>query len=179
MAEYVALSPDVEVLGQSALAVIHAINTIGAKGIDILKKYNMYPIEPDRWYNQQDYLNVYEEINDLNLMNMVAIGMRVPDEAEFPPDIQTVEDALKLLDVAYKMNHRGGDIGEYAYERTGERSAKLVCRNPYPSDFDYGLIYRLVQKYRPDDSEVILVELDFNAPSRKDGADSCTYRVQW
>ena len=125
------------------------------------------------------YLDAYKEIDGLNLLNLVAVGMSVPDNAEFPPDIQTVEDALASLNVAYQMNHRGGDIGEYRYESTGERSGKMICRNPYPSDFDYGLIYRLIQKFRTASDGHILVKLDTDAPSRKNGHESCTYLLEW
>ncbi|MEO1444605.1 MAG: hypothetical protein AAFV33_29705, partial [Chloroflexota bacterium] len=93
--------------------------------------------------------------------------------------IETVHDALKLLNDAYQMHHRGGDFGEYRYEYVSERRAKMICRNPYPSDLDYGIIYRLVQKFYPPDSNGFYVELDLNAPTRRNGDDSCTYLISW
>ena len=55
----------------------------------------------------------------------------------------------------------------------------MVCENPYPSDFDYGIIYRIVQKFRGPDSDELLVMLDDSKPTRKNGADSCTYLIRW
>ncbi|MEL6271313.1 MAG: hypothetical protein AAFV33_09140 [Chloroflexota bacterium] len=176
MAEYVSFEPGVEVWGQSAQGVLIAL---GEDAIPILEKYGLHPIDPNGWYNQQNFLNAYREIAKSNFLNLVAVGMQVPDLAGLPPEIQTIDDALNALNVAYQMHHRGGKIGEYAYERTGERAAKMVARNPYPSDFDYGIIYRMVQKFRPSDSDHIIVELDPQAPTRKNGADSCTYLIEW
>lgn len=179
MAEYIAFDPNVEVTGQSALSVIEAAKRLGIDIIPLLTQYGLHPIEADQWYDQQAYLNVYQELAQRSVQNLVAIGIKVPDIAEFPPNINSIDDALQLLDQAYQMNHRGGEIGHYYYERTGERSAKMICHNPYPSHFDYGLIYRIVQKYRPEDSSEFLVELDAMAPNRTKGADSCTYLIQW
>ncbi|MEM6529549.1 MAG: hypothetical protein AAF653_14725, partial [Chloroflexota bacterium] len=134
---------------------------------------------PDRWYSQQDQLNILKEVSAFGLLSLVAVGMQIPDKAAFPPDIKSVEDGLNLLNQAYRMNHRGGAIGEYRYEPAGERSGKMIARNPYPSDFDYGLIYKMVQKFRPADSTRFYVELDADVPTRKNGADSCTYLIVW
>lgn len=179
MAEFIAFDPNVEVAGASASADLAALQRLGVDAIPIFEKYGLYPLEADQWYNQQAFLNAYKEIAQTTSLSMTAIGMQVPEVVEFPPDIKTIEDVLQALNEAYQMNHRGGEFGEYQYVSTGERSAKMVCRNPYPSEFDYGLIYKLLQLYRPEDSKDISIELDTTAPTRKAGADSCTYLVRW
>ncbi len=176
MAEYQALDPNVEVIGTAVLAFV---NNMGNKVIPILKEFNIYPLEKDTWYNQQDVLNAYKKIQEHDFMNMVAIGMQVPDNAIWPPDIETVHDALASINTAYQMNHRGGEIGGYYYEQTGETAGTMICKNPYPSDLDYGIIYRIVQKFRGPDSDELLVMLDDSKPTRKNGADSCTYLIRW
>ncbi|MBZ0307071.1 MAG: hypothetical protein K8I82_13455 [Anaerolineae bacterium] len=175
MAEFVVFDPNVEVHGISVVSINQAM---GKKATPILQKYNLEVIDPEAWYNQQNYLKAFEEVSKMGFFNLISIGMKIPDLALFPP-IKTVEEALALLDTAYQMNHRGGDIGEYRLEKISGREAHLICRNPYPSDFDYGLIYRLTQKFLPDDSDGAIVIRDETAPTRKKGADSCTYIVKW
>ncbi len=176
MAVYKAWDPNVEVLGVSVIAFV---DNMGDRVIPILKKFDLYPLKEDVWYNQQNVLNAYKKIQEHDFMNMVAIGMQIPDKAVWPPEIKTVHDALASIDEAYHINNRGGEIGHYRYTKTGERSGTMVCDNPYPSDFDYGIIYRVVQKFRGPDSDDLLVMLDESKPTRRDGADSCTYLIRW
>lgn len=176
MAQYIAFTPNVEVKGISILGIIE---TMGEEVIPIFEKHNLVDISPDEWYNQQEYLNAYKELAELNFMNLVAIGMKVPDHAVWPPHIKTVHDALASVNVAYQMNHRGGEIGSYDYTALGDQQGVMVCHNPYPSDFDYGLIYRIVQKFRTDERNNITVKRDNKSPNRLTGADSCTYHINW
>lgn len=177
MAEYVPFDSNVEVLGQTMISVLDAM---GIDGNATLIKHGLPDIKADGWYSQERYLAAYKEIAEDNSMNMVAIGMKVPDMVPWPPNVQTVEDALKGLNIAYEMNHRGGNFGSYQVDFQENRNAVVTCHNPYPSDFDYGLIYRIVQKFRPDDSSDMGVERDDSIPNRKNGdGDTCIYNIYW
>jgi len=44
---------------------------------------------------------------------LFAIGKAIPESAIFPPEIQGLEMGLSAIDIAYHMNHRGGEIGHY------------------------------------------------------------------
>lgn len=176
MAEYVTFDPNVETKGA---AIMSTIAGLGDEAIPILEGFNLYPIDPENWYSQQTFLNALKQFSDTNYMNEVAIGMKIPDHAAWPPSITTVHDALESINVAYQMNHRGGKIGGYYYTKTGDQSGTMIGENPYPSDFDYGLIYRVVQKFRDPSSRKILVIRDEDQPTRQKGADSCTYHIEW
>ena len=179
MAEFVAFDPNVEVMGTNYLSLIELVPR-QALVRDALKDngFNIDDIQPEKWYSQQSLLNVWKQLAMDVSFDLVAVGMRVPDLYEFPPQIDSVESALGGLHVAYEMAHRGGEIGEYRFEKTGERSGKMICHNPYPSDLDYGIVYRLVQKFRTD-NHAFTVRRDEDAPSRKKGDDSCTFIIEW
>lgn len=176
MAEFIAFDPHAEVLG---ITINASLSSMGDGTVEILKKHGLYPIVDDAWYNQQEWLDAFKELSQTNFLNLVAIGMKIPDLAAWPPNVVTVHDALASIGVAYPMNHRNGEIGSYKYTPTGENSGVMVCENPYPSDFDYGLIYRTVQKFRDESSTKLLVKRDETQPSRLDGAESCTFIVEW
>lgn len=176
MATFKAFDPNVEVSGAS---IVIATRSLGEDAIPILQKHNLYPIDTEGWYKQQDWLNAFSELSEGNFMNLVAMGMKVPDFAIWPPDINTVHEALASIDVAYHMNHRKGEIGHYHYEKTGESSGRMICRNPYPSDFDYGIIYRTVGKFVASDNVDFNVQVDRARPTRKLDGESCTYLIKW
>jgi hypothetical protein len=70
-------------------------------------------------------------------------------------------------------------IGHYSFEKTGPRAANMVCKNPYPCDFDRGIIESAARKFKPADSIILSVTHDDSKPCRKKGHDSCTYIVTW
>lgn len=179
MAEFIAFDPNVEVMGTNYLTLIELVPR-QALVREALEEngFQIGEIQAEKWYPQQSLLNVWKVLAMDVSFDLVAVGMRIPDLFQFPPQIDSVESALGGLNVAYEMAHRGGEIGEYRFEKTGERSGTMICHNPYPSDLDYGIVYRLVQKFRTD-NHPFTVRRDENAPSRKTGGDSCTFNIEW
>jgi len=102
--------------------------------------------------------------------------MKIPENAIFPPNIDSVIAALQSIDVAYQMNHRGGEIGDYRAIVINDHNVDLICNNPYPDDFDYGIIYGMARRFCPKDLQFTVYH-DNDAPCRKTGGDSCTYHV--
>ena len=87
------------------------------------------------------------------------------------------DEVLRSIDEAYRRNHRGGDIGFYRFESTGERSGEVTCENPYPCEFDRGLIRAVARRYAPVESFVFVEERGDRC--RRRGDDACTYTVSW
>ncbi|MEM6281302.1 MAG: hypothetical protein AAF787_03840 [Chloroflexota bacterium] len=175
MAEFEAFHPENQTLGRAIMVTIEATQY---RNIDpLLAKHGLAKLEPENWYSQPADLALLEDIN--NTMDFVAIGMKIPDRVEYGVPVKTVGDALTLLDNGYRHNHRGPDVGGFHTTWTGDRSLQIVCHTPYPSDLEYGIIYRLVQKYRPVDSGLFSVMRTPDTPNRKLGADTCTFDVSW
>jgi hypothetical protein len=177
MAEYQTFHPENQALGSAILAAMAALDAEHVK--KVMQSNGLEEVDPATWYSQDLELNILKSINTGNFLDLVSVGMKIPEIAAFPPNIQDVHVALGLLDMAYHMNVRGPNVGEYTYEKLGERSAKITAHNPYPSDFDYGLIYALVKRFRPADSQAISVKRDETKPNRKKGGDSCEFTISW
>ncbi len=176
MAQFVAFDPNVEVSGASILSVVAAL---GEDIRDLLAAYGITELTPNSWYPQQMWLDAFREIaeGDLdNMFDLVNVGIQTPQNAFWPQDIQSVEEALQSLNEAYHMNHRGGEIGYYEAIPLEDGGIKVICENPYPCDFDYGLIYGVVRMYAPEDAQIV-VEHDPEGPCRKHGEDVCVYYV--
>lgn len=176
MAQFVGFDPNVLVSGQSMMIIIQAM---GKRVCPLLKKHGMENIQPDLWYPQQPYLDFFREIalGDFRSV-LISIGMLVPTLMYWPENVQTIIQALFFIDEVYQMNHKGGTIGSYQAVQTRERQIEMRCENPYPCDFDYGLIYGAAKLYQPAD-EHILVTHASTGRCRKYGGDTCVYTVSW
>ncbi|MBI5835974.1 MAG: hypothetical protein HZB25_01905 [Candidatus Eisenbacteria bacterium] len=128
---------------------------------------------------QQSWLDAFREIAEkTGPATLRAIGRRIPDTAIWPPEVNSIPAALTSIDVAYHMNHRGGEVGSYHFELLGARSGRVVCDNPYPCSFDLGIVERTVAKFAPPGTNP-LVRHDPAASCRETGGTSCTYLVEW
>jgi len=147
------------------------------------------------WYSQQNWLNAFKLIADkIGNKTMYSIGLKIPENAILPPDINNIEKALSSIDVAYHMNHRNKNkdvlfdpsrpkemmmlegIGHYGYQKIpDENKAILVCENPYHCDFDRGIIAAMAKRFNSSSS----VMHDDSKPCRKEGAKTCTYIATW
>lgn len=180
MAEFRAFSPKVEVLGQAVLAIVGGMEIIRTKAFRILAQNGIPSLEADQWYPQQNVLDAFKTVFEkIGPSTVQAIGRKIPETAAFPPSINSIETALQSIDMAYRMNHRGAaKLGFYRFEGAGPRQAKMICENPYPCDMDLGLIGGMADRFRPKDS--LRVKVDHGPGAcRHNGAESCTYSVNW
>lgn len=177
MAEFVSFDPDVEVLGQSMLCVVAGM-TKSAR--PLLEKYGLDKLQPEEWYPLQPILDFYREIyrSKSALVNLVSTGMKVPDNAVFPPEIDTIQKAFLSLDEAYHMNHRGGEIGNYHAEIVGDRHIVVRAHTPFPCDLDYGIMLGLARRFKPKNA-ILNMYHDAETSCRKRGAEECVYHIHW
>lgn len=182
MAQFIAFEERVEVSGQSMLSAINASPFGQEQRSAILRAYGIDKPAAGRWYPQQAWLNAIKELSGEAGDNLLfSIGLSIPEYVVFPSGINTLENALKAIDRAYQMNHRGGEIGSYRVVDFNGRAGKavMVCQTPYPSAFDRGIISRMLEKFRPASSSGFSVHLDTSKSSRIEGKHSCTYNIYW
>ena len=173
---FVATDPGNETLGASMLGVIDAM---GEEIHPILNELNLQDIDADTWYPQQQYLDVYNAIykKRINLMhNLVAIGMKTVDNAAFPPQIETLQDALMSMDAYYHLNNRD-KAGKWDVQ-IDDTSARCTSTTPFPPDFEYGILYALVRRFVPKD-HTFKVKYEGDAPEYAGADHPCTYLVTW
>lgn len=182
MAPYEPFDEDVEARGETILVVEEALSRFSEdyrrRAREALTEYGIENPQPDEWYPQAAELNAFETIaEELEPHILDRLGEQIPEAAEWPDDLDGVDAALRSIDEAYRLNHRGGEIGYYRYERTDGRTGEIECKNPYPCEFDRGLIRAVAQAHSPVESFVFLEEPDDRC--RRHGADRCRYTVHW
>lgn len=193
MAQFVALNPRAEVNGQTVLSVANGLGPLKDVGFRILADNGLADPKPDQWYSQQFWLNAFRQISDrIGTGTLFRIGKSIPDNAVFPPEIDNIHKALAAIDVAYHMNHRldrkvlfdpvsgymGEGIGHYHYRKLSDNQVEIKCDNPYPCDFDRGIIEQMAFRFKPA-GVMVRVSHDENGGCRKAGGNVCTYVVSW
>jgi hypothetical protein len=165
--------------GQTVLAVLSGMGAFKDSGSRILERHGIANPGPAGWYPQQAWLDAFREIaQTIGARTLHQIGLSIPRTAKFPPGLDTLEKALASIDVAYHLNHRGGEIGHYTFAKTGPSQATITCRNPYPCELDRGLIEAMVNQFKPKGT-FPRVEHDPSKPCRTKQGDSCTYLISW
>lgn len=183
MAQYEAFDDDVHVRGAAMKAVLDDAlpdfsEAYRDRAYGILADEGIPQVAPDEWYPQQSWLNAFRGIaRELEPHLLDRLGERTHNVAGWPSDAESVAEGLCGIDDAYRYNHRGGEVGTYAFEATGDREGVVRCRNPYPCVFDRGLIRGVAREYAPVDSFVFVEETGTDC--RRDGADACSYTVHW
>ncbi len=179
MAQFEQFAPNVEVNGETVLTTINSFPEFMRKiALKMLERHGIKNPEPGQWYSQKAWLGSFKEIAEKYGSNtLFEIGKAIPSNARFPTDIDDIEKALSSIDIAYHMNHRNGDIGFYKLVKHDREKKILImhCKNPYPCDFDRGIIVSMAIQFEP----TAHVRLDTNKPSRKDGADDSWYIVTY
>jgi hypothetical protein len=170
-----ASSSAVQVDGRTVLSVISGM-MIRSVGQELLRREGLEELTPDGWFSQQAWLNVFRAISErLGPDTLYSIGYRIPYSAEFPAHMmKDVATALESIDVAYHNAHRGGEIGCYEYSQVVEGTFQIRCNNPYPCDFDFGIVNSLVERFRG--SQMYYVT-HLPGSCRKLGGAECRYQV--
>jgi len=152
MKKFEASSDAVKVNGETILSFVKAVPASEDSRKEILKKYGIDNPQPGQWYSQQAWLNAFREISEkIGVTSLKLIGKAIPKNANFPPEIRETKHAFELLDKAYKMNHKGGFIGQYKFLSfdAKKREIKMEINTPYPEEFDAGIMFGLFEKFKP------------------------------
>jgi hypothetical protein len=141
-----------QVLGSSVKAFIAGVS--GNAG-PMLAKYGFDgEIDEQAWYSQEKYAAMMTELADSSFItDMVSIGLQISRHVPLPPQINSVESILALLNDAYHMNHRQLPPGEgWEYRQIDHKTHYVISRNPYPENFSYGVVYGFVERFAPKGS---------------------------
>lgn len=198
LVEFIVFEEGMQVSGAAIMSVIDGMRSFDSIARAYLSQSGLPDdLIPDteHWYSQQKWLDAFKLISEkVGFKTLFVIGTKIPENAVFPKDIDNVEKALASIDIAYHMNHKNAQgeilfdpsrpsgqemkegIGHYGFEKIAEENkAVIICNNPYPCDFDSGIISAMAKRF----SYSSKVTHDDTQPCRKKGANSCTYIATW
>jgi hypothetical protein len=180
MAQLAATASDVEVSGDVARAIVKGMHAIGKRFRHALAEHGLDNPDPDCWYSLDALLDVFETLSDnVGPFVISGIGARVADDAKFPAEVDSVEEALTYVDTLLRSSHRGADFGSYVFNKMGKDSGRIVSTTQYPCDFDRAFVEAVARRFRPKQSWNVTVQHEESTACRKRGGDCCTYVVKW
>ncbi len=183
MAQFVPFDENVEVWGGVVLSITRSIDRIFEQQmLEILAMFDITDVKEEAWYPQKNLLQALKYISEeIGPNTLFAIGKGITVNAKFPEDITNLKQALESIDVAYHMNHRGGEIGYYKLVEFDEdaKHAVMECYNPYPHYFDKGIITAMARRFAPEDAGFVEVYVDDSRPTRLDGGDTDWFIIKW
>jgi len=144
----------------------------------ILKEEGITEPDIDAWYDIKTILNFYKNIiANYGPHTIFDLGKSIPENAVFPPGVDSIESAFELINTAYSMNHRNGYLGFYKLVSHDLEAKEIVmqCYHPYPCDFDRGLFTAMARKFKVG----VRVTLDESKPTKKKGGDESWYIVSY
>lgn len=184
MPQYVARDPAAKIRGSSVAAVLAALENFRHTADAILRGHGIADPDPEGWYSQQAWLDACCEMAaTLGGPTVRLIAGKIPAVSRLPPGIDSIPAFLARLDEAYHPSHRG-EVGHYRYRPLGRVTARsgraeVVCDNPYPCEYDEGLIESSCRACAGPEAGAVRVGHDRTKPCRKRGVESCTLVVEW
>jgi len=177
MGGYEPIDSGVEVNGQTVLSVVYAFpDALQGRGEEILANNGIEDPAEDEWYPQSAWLDSFTELAEsMGDSTLEKVGRTIPEKAEWPPGTASIVAGVESIDDAYHMNHRGGEIGTYAAEKTAETTIRVTCDNPYPCAFDTGILKGVAAEF--GDNRATVREVGDGC--RENGANECVYEVEW
>jgi hypothetical protein len=152
----------VETNGATVRNIIEGCGVFQSRVTKLLAEKGITDIKMDGWYPLHVVLDIIQELAKSVGPNILSeIGKTVPKNSIFPPEIDSFEKVLVALDFAYKANHRNGNIGKYEVIQLEPKKYHVKCDNPYPANFNLGLLRGLSRKF----STLVRIEqLESNLP---------------
>lgn len=170
MAEFVALNPKAEVIGQAIMGVSMAL---GERAVPILQKYGLGNIDPAKWYPQQAWLDTLREVDQGDFFDLVAIGKQVGTIVPLPGEVDSVESVLMMMGKTYDFNNRNCP-GSSSINKIGPKQLEITICDPYPRNMIFGVIYGFAARFEPH--TIVRYKDTLQPPSEN---DCCTYVVSW
>ncbi|PJF43363.1 MAG: hypothetical protein CUN50_00095 [Candidatus Thermofonsia Clade 1 bacterium] len=148
---------DMLISGQAIRAIVQSIefDSIRPHMEEIFSVYGLPPsIDPDAWYPLQLYYDITKRLNSEQL---ISIGVRVINVANFPPEIDSIQKAIELLMATHHLNLRNVPEGDgYSDYHFDDHRITFRENTTFPHDLMYGYIYGLVQRYKkPGEAPVV------------------------
>jgi hypothetical protein len=180
MPRYTPLGPDAEVLGGAISGFVQAVNRDAI--LPHLKKVGLNNIEPDKWYPKQQYLDLYnsiEEANEAAMFDFVSIGMTIAQTA-WPPEMDELpfEEIVRGWGERFDAVNRGADRGYIRVEQVEERHWKIIKCLPDPDDLNYGVVYGVCKRFLPPGTR-FSVTYDPEVARRDTGGEETIFHIRW
>jgi len=148
----------------------------------IMERHGLLDIAPDQWIPTRKMMYALNELaEDPDFMSgLVAIGIEIGKRIVVPLEDPTLEEVLLSWNASFHAVHRNGDVGQKIAEKVGEKHYRITLTDPYPDDFNYGIMYGFALRYLPPHSDFIVSYDPQVTPRDRGGEQGCTViHIRW
>ena len=173
--EFINNDPAATVRGANVKATLEALREAPAFSDRLIERHGLQrdALTAEVFVPVQRWLNALRDIqSQVGESALRETGIRLVQNAEFPPNYLTVESILLALNDIYYVNHRG-DVGYYKAEQHPDGTVTIACATPYPRNFERGLIEGICRNRRAGGT-IYCVEYEEAMPG---GEFTCTLTV--
>ena len=157
----------------ATLDAFHLVPSIGRRMVEA-HRLKLADLRPDNFVPVQRWLDMLRDIQvEVGPGVVQQVGARIIENAEFPPQFDTVEAVLLALDDIYHLNHRG-EVGHYIASRRADGAVVVRCETPYPRHFERGLVEGICRNGRAARGRAYRVDYEDGPPG---GDLTCTLTV--
>lgn len=146
-------SPTARANGQVLMPYFEVLQ--GSELAHLIKTYDLDKLDPNTFYPQQTVCDMQKAMSEkMGLFSgeLTAIGIKSIDSIGFPEEVQTIKDALAMLQQIYHMIHQNIPAEEgWLFEEVSEDTLKISFNSPYEPFAAYGYIYAIARQFRPED----------------------------
>jgi hypothetical protein len=168
-----------EFLGVSLFPAIWSLPSFVQKNmLNTLAEEGITNLDVDAWYSLKIILRYYKKVVEYyGPHTTFDLGKSIPENAVFPPGVDSIESGFELINMGYNMNHRNGYVGFYNVVSHDLEKKEIVmqCYNPYPCDFDRGIFTSMARKFKTG----VRVVVDETKPTKKKGGDESWYIISY
>ncbi|MEO1287468.1 MAG: hypothetical protein AAFV93_06840 [Chloroflexota bacterium] len=174
----------VEVAGTTTLSFVDNIS--GDSISEFRSKHGLSNIDTNQWYPLQQVFDLFNDIaQELSTQAFVAMGMKIAEQSEFPPEM--LGNELSLVQILegwqahYEANHRGGDLPPVETIKVADTHYQLVFahNHAYPYDLVYGLAYGFCKLLLPKGSQFMVAYDEQLSPMQKSETDNVIVNITW
>lgn len=143
---------DTEIVGHALYPFLRSLAQEAVQ--PLLEKHKLLPLEAERWYPLQDWLNVLNDLSSQEgaMFDLVAIGLAVAANVPLPPEASAVPFEvffLQMYPVSYKVQFRNTQPGWVEAVKVSEKHLLFRVDNPFPPNLVYGTIYGFARRLMP------------------------------
>ncbi len=139
--EFVSPDPKALVRAANVRATLDAFQLRPSLGQRLIQKHQLQleDLRPEKFILVQRWLDTLKEILETVGPNVLQrVGFAISQNADFPPQFETVDSLFQNMDAIYNYNHQG-DVGHYFATQT-DGVWEIRCETPYPRQFERGLV---------------------------------------
>jgi hypothetical protein len=140
--EFVSPDPKAMVRAANVRATLDAFQLRPSIGQRLIEKHQLAleDLRPERFIFVQRWLDALKEIQETIGSNLLhRVGTAILQNAEFPPQFDSIDTVFAHMDDIYYANHTG-DVGHYRVTRRPSGGWEIRCETPYPRHFERGAV---------------------------------------